>query len=239
MRLKLFIILSFTSQINAQLVTNNTELQTAITSNLISSNSKIEPIIEFRDSSNNECNNCTVTNIKIDSYNGTSAQSTDIFKWIILYGSYNEVSHSSFVGKYGVGSIINDNRSDGQANYHKIHHNYFASRTPVGVVNDLNDQDAIRIGTSTTSLSDSFTEVYDNLFYDWSGEVEIISNKSGKNKYYNNTFKDYQGTLTLRHGNDCEVYNNYFFADNNQFSGGIRVIGEGHKIYNNYINHCK
>jgi len=73
------------------------------------------------------------------------------------------------------------------------------------------------------------------LFYDWSGEVEIISNKSGNNKYYNNTFKDYQGTLTLRHGNECQVFNNYFFADNNEFSGGIRVIGENHKIYNNYI----
>ncbi len=204
-------------------------------SNLITSSSRIEPIIEFRDSGNNNCNNCKVSNIKIDSYNGTSAQSTDTFKWIILYGQYNEISNSSFVGKYGVGSIINDNRNDGIANYNKIHHNYFASRTAVGVVNDLNDQDAIRIGNSSTSLSDSYTEIYDNLFYDWSGEVEIISNKSGKNKFYNNTFRDYQGTLTLRHGNGSEVFNNYFFANNNLLSGGIRVIGEDHKIYNNYI----
>jgi len=145
------------------------------------------------------------------------------------------VSYSSFVGKYGVGSIINDNRDATSANYHKIHHNYFADRTPVGVVNVLNDQDAIRIGNSSTSLSDSYTEVYNNLFNNWSGEVEIISNKSGKNKYYNNTFRNYQGTLTLRHGNDCEVYGNYFFANNNLFSGGIRIIGENHKVYNNYV----
>ena len=204
-------------------------------SNLISSGGRIEPIIEFRDKSNNECNNCIVSNIKIDNYNGTSTQKEDIFKWIIIYGQYNEISYSSFLGKYGVGSIINDNRNNSEANYTKIHHNYFASRTPVGIVNDLNDQDAIRIGNSATSLSDSFTEVYDNLFYDWSGEIEIISNKSGKNKYYNNTFRDYQGTLTLRHGNNSEVYNNYFFANNNLLAGGIRVIGEGHKIYNNYI----
>ncbi|WP_338377474.1 chondroitinase-B domain-containing protein [uncultured Flavobacterium sp.] len=77
--------------------------------------------------------------------------------------------------------------------------------------------------------------VYNNLFNNWSGEVEIISNKSGKNKYYNNTFRNYQGTLTLRHGNDCEVYGNYFFANNNLFSGGIRIIGENHKVYNNYV----
>ncbi len=134
-----------------------------------------------------------------------------------------------------VGSIINDNRNTSTPNYTKIHHNYFANRTPVGVVNTLNDQDAIRIGTSGTSLSDSYTEVYDNYFYDFSGEIEVISNKSCHNKYYNNTFRDYQGCLTLRHGNDCEVYNNFFIANNKQLSGGIRVMGENHKIYNNYI----
>ena len=204
-------------------------------SNIVDNGSDLEPVIEFRSSNNTVCTNCKVTNVKIDSYNGTAAQSTDTFKWIILYGQYNEVSYSSFLGKYGVGSIINDNRDVVQVNYNKIHHNYFADRTPVGVINDLNDQDAIRIGNSSSSLSDSYTEVYDNLFNNWSGEVEIISNKSGKNKYYNNTFRNYQGTLTLRHGNNCEVYGNYFFANNNLFSGGIRVIGEGHYVYNNYI----
>jgi poly(beta-D-mannuronate) lyase len=212
-------------------------------SGLISSSGRIEPIIEFRDTSNNDCFNCHVRNIKIDSYNGTISQEEDIFKWIIIYGAYNEVSYSSFLGKKGVGSIINDNHNNSTPDYSKIHHNYFADRVPVGGdVNGFNDQDAIRIGVSTTSLSDSFTEVYDNFFNNWSGEVEIISNKCGSNKYYNNTFRDYQGTLTLRHGNNSEVYNNYFFAENNTFSGGIRVMGEDHKIYNNYIegvNHRK
>ena len=212
-------------------------------SGLISSSDRIEPIIEFRDISNNDCVNCHVRNVKIDSYNGTVSQEEDVFKWIIIYGEYNEVSYCSFLGKTGVGSIINDNHNNSTPDYSKIHHNYFADRIPVNNdINGLNDQDAIRIGVSSTSLSDSFTEVYDNFFNNWSGEVEIISNKCGSNKYYNNTFRNYQGTLTLRHGNGTEVYNNYFFAENNDFSGGIRVIGEGHKIYNNYIegvNHRK
>ena len=203
---------------------------------LISSSDRIEPIIEFRDTNNNDCFNCTVRNIKVDAYNGTSAQEEDIFKWVIIYGAYNEVSYSSFIGKNGVGSIINDNHNNSTPDYSKIHHNYFADRVPVNNdVNGLNDQDAIRIGVSTTSLSDSFTEVYDNFFNNWSGEVEIISNKSGSNKYYNNTFRDYQGTLTLRHGNNTEVFGNYFFGNNNSFSGGVRVIGEDHKVYNNYF----
>ncbi|MBQ4822322.1 polysaccharide lyase 6 family protein [Aquimarina sp. MMG016] len=210
-------------------------------SGLVTSSDRIDPIIEFRTSSSNECNNCTVTNIKIDGYNGTISQEKDTFKWIIVYGQFNEISYSSFIGKNGVGSIINDNRNAtstefAEPDFTKIHHNYFADRTPVNNdINGLNDQDAIRIGNSSTSLHPSNTEVYDNFFNNWSGEVEIISNKSGENKYYNNTFRDYQGTLTLRHGNNCEVYNNYFFANNNSFSGGVRVIGEGHKVYNNYI----
>lgn len=205
-------------------------------SGLITNDNRIEPVIEFRDTNNNDCVNCIVTNVVIDSYNGTSAQEEDIFKWIIIYGEYNEISYCSFIGKNGVGSIINDNHNNSTPDYSKIHHNYFADRVPVnGDVNGLNDQDAIRIGVSITSLSDSFTEVYNNFFNNWAGEVEIISNKCGSNKYYNNTFRDYQGTLTLRHGNNAEVFGNYFFGNTNSFSGGVRVIGEDHKVYNNYF----
>ncbi|MFD0989210.1 chondroitinase-B domain-containing protein [Mariniflexile jejuense] len=195
------------------------------------------PIIDFRTSSSSECNNCKVTNIKIDAFNQGTSQQTSVFKWILLRGSNNEISYSSFLGKHGVGSIINDNRDSSNPNYHKIHHNYFANRTPQGtsVVNDDNDQDAIRIGNSSTSLSNSFTEVYDNYFYNFVGEIEVISNKSGSNKYYNNTFEDYSGALTLRHGDNCEVFNNFFLANGKSFSGGIRIMGENHKIYNNYI----
>ncbi|WP_157757633.1 chondroitinase-B domain-containing protein [Pseudalgibacter alginicilyticus] len=196
------------------------------------------PLIDFRVNSSNVCNNCKVSNIKIDAFNQGSSQQTSVFKWILLRGANNEISYSSFVGKHGVGSIINDNRdSPAVENFHKIHHNYFANRTPQGtsVVNEDNDQDAIRLGNSSTSLSDSSSEVYDNYFYDFVGEIEVISNKSGNNKYYNNTFENYSGALTLRHGNNCEVYNNFFLANGQSFSGGIRVMGENHKIYNNYI----
>lgn len=203
-------------------------------SGLIVNNDRIDPIISFR-ANGNECDDCIVTNIKIEDYNGTSAQEEAVFKWILVYGFRNEISYSSFVGKHGVGSIINHNRNDGEADRTSIHHNYFADRTPVGEFNELNDQDAIRLGNSSTSLSESFSEVYENYFHNFSGEIEIISNKCGGNKYFNNTFRDYQGSLTLRHGNNCEVYGNFFFAENNSTTAGIRVIGEGHKIYNNYI----
>jgi len=198
--------------------------------NLTTSGSDIKPVIELK-----RCDYCKVLNNKIDNYNGTDFQKSMKFKWILNDGQYNEIAYNSFVGKYGVGSIINDNRNSSSPDYLMIHHNYFADRTPINEINEDNDQDAIRIGNSSTSLGDSFTEVYENYFYNFFGEIEVISNKSGQNKYYNNTFRNYAGTLTLRHGNNCEVFGNYFFAENNPFSGGVRVIGEGHKIYNNYI----
>lgn len=199
-------------------------------SNLVVSGTTIEPVFEL-----NQCDNCKIINNKIDNYNGTEAQKSLKFKWILTDGQYNEIAYNSFIGKYGVGSIINDNRNSTNPDYLQIHHNYFADRTPINGLNDDNDQDAIRIGNSSTSLNSSFTEVYDNYFYNFFGEIEIISNKSGENKYYNNTFRKYSGCLTLRHGDNCEVFDNYFFAENNLMSAGVRVIGEGHKIYNNYI----
>ena len=86
-------------------------------SGLISRSDRMEPIIEFRDTSNNDCVNCRVRNIKIDSYNGLASQEEDIFKWIIMYGEYNQVSYSSFLGKNGVGSIINDNHNNSTPDY--------------------------------------------------------------------------------------------------------------------------
>ncbi len=198
--------------------------------NLVTSSSTIEPVIELK-----RCDYCQVLNNLIDGYNGTEAQKELTFKWILTDGQYNEIAYNSFIGKYGVGSIINDNRNSSEPDYLSIHHNYFADRTPINEVNEDNDQDAIRIGNSGTSLNDSYTEVYSNYFENFFGEIEVISNKSGSNKYYNNTFRNYSGTLTLRHGNNCEVYGNYFFAEDNVYSGGVRVIGEGHKVYNNYI----
>ncbi len=198
--------------------------------NLVVSGSNIEPVIELK-----ECDHCKILNNKIDSYNGTEAQKELTFKWILADGQFNEIAYNSFTGKYGIGSIINDNRNSSDPDYLTIHHNYFADRTPINGFNEDNDQDAIRIGNSSTSLDDSFTEVYDNYFFNFVGEIEVISNKSGENKYYNNTFRDYSGSLTLRHGDNCEVYGNFFFGESNYSSAGIRVIGEGHRVYNNYI----
>jgi len=70
-----------------------------------------------------------------------------------------------------------------------------------------------------------------NLFVRCEGENELISNKSCNNIYRYNTLLDSKGTqLTLRHGNDCEVYGNYFRG-----TEGLRIFGDRHKIYENFF----
>lgn len=200
-----------------------------------------DAVLDFRSKNGNTvCRYCSLQNITFDNYNSSGENKV---RWVRMYGKYNEVAYCSFLRKRSLGSCIVVQRNSGNnasPDNHRIHHNYFAERRPQnGDFNDQNDQDAIRIGASSSSLTPSRTWVYNNYFHDWIGEIEVISNKSGENKFFNNTFDDYAGTLTLRHGNDCEVYNNYFFANQGEKSGGIRIIGEGHKIYNNYIQDVK
>ena len=100
------------------------------------------------------------------------------------------------------------NTEDSQENHHKIDHNYFGPRSILG----SNGGETLRIGTSHHSRTNSFTVVENNYFDRCDGELEIISNKSGKNKFLNNTFYESRGTLTMRHGNNNLVEGNVFFG---------------------------
>ena len=71
-----------------------------------------------------------------------------------------------------------------------------------------NGGETMRLGYSYQSMFVSRTTVEDNLFTQCDGEIEIISSKSCENVYRHNTFRDCEGTLTLRHGNRCVVDGN-------------------------------
>lgn len=185
-------------------------------------------IVEFRKSSSELAENCRLTNCRIIDYNPVS-DDTD-YKWVSIYGKNNRVDHCNFEGKNNEGALLVV-WLNGSPNYHQIDHNYFADIPELG----RNGGETIRIGTSTNSMTESRTIVEYNLFESCDGEIEIISNKSGFNVYRYNTFRDNDGTLTLRHGNDCDVYGNFFFGHPDKNSGGVRIIGERHKVYNNYF----
>jgi Chondroitinase B len=120
----------------------------------------------------------------------------------------------------------------GQAANHRIDSNYFADR-PVGRTS--NGYEMIRIGDSATSNTNAGVVVENNLFKSTDGEIEIISIKSNDNIYRYNTITESAGTLTLRHGDRATVEGNFILGNEKDGSGGVRVIGQDHKIFNNYI----
>jgi len=188
-------------------------------------------IIDFRTSSKDNAYNCVLTNCVIDKYNQLAKDSTD--HWIEVWGKKNTIEYCYFGGKTNGGTtlVVWPNDSSSTNNDHHIYRNYFAYRPVLGV----NGGETIRIGTSQVCTNSSASIVEGNYFERCNGEIEIISNKSGDNKYLNNTFYECEGCLTLRHGNRATVSGNWFIGNEVKGTGGVRVINEGHLIYNNFF----
>lgn len=172
--------------------------------------------------------NCRLTNSSVVGYN--PPEKTTEYTYTSLYGEHNRVDHCYFEGKTNLAPTLVVWLSE-KPNFHQIDHNYFGPRPDVAG----NGGETIRIGTSTWSFHDSFTKVDANIFARCNGETEIVSVKSCKNTISNNLFYESVGTLTLRHGNNNEVFGNIFIGNQIENTGGIRIIGENHNVYNNYL----
>ncbi|HPO67170.1 MAG TPA: chondroitinase-B domain-containing protein [Paludibacteraceae bacterium] len=196
-------------------------------------------VISFRTSSSQLAENCRLTNTVIENYN-PSDNAIDS-KWISIYGKNNKVDHCSFVNKTNSGTLMVVWLTNGVTVNHEISDNYFGYRNPNldANGNELNGQEIIRIGDSSTSMTTAGVIVSGNFFEHCNGEIETISNKSCGNIYTNNLFLECKGTLTLRHGNNCTVAGNYFFGNGISNTGGVRIIGENHKVYNNYFENLR
>lgn len=181
-----------------------------------------------------ESSHCRVSGCSIDG-TGSGYNTTDS-KWVSIYGTQNEVSHCSFIDKRNMGCLLVVWMEEGVVPAHAIKDNYFSR--PYTHYDDKgkarNGQEAIRIGTSTYSMSDGGCTVTGNFFQNVNGELaEIISNKSCANLYEGNVFEGGEGTLTLRHGNRCTVRGNYFRSGGKSNVGGVRIIGEDHVVEKN------
>jgi poly(beta-D-mannuronate) lyase len=188
-------------------------------------------VISFSETKDTLANHSRVTEVVIDGFSNPDKFNSD--KWVVMYGKNNRFDHNHLVGKNnaGVTMAVRLNSESSQENHHRIDHNYFGPRPILG----SNGGETLRIGTSKYSLTDSFTIVESNYFDRCNGEVEIISNKSGKNQFLNNVFFESRGTLTLRHGNGNLVEGNVFFGNGKEHTGGIRVINADQTIRNNYM----
>lgn len=150
--------------------------------------------------------------------------------YLTVSGDDNQVDHNTFQNKATEGQMISVQGpgSSEMAQRNWIHHNYFTNFTPTS-----NNCSSIQVGLSGRSLSASHTLVEYNLFVNTRGENENICNKSCDNVYRFNTFGEGSSELSLRHGNRCLVYANFFIG-----SEGIRFYGHQHKIYSNYFERC-
>lgn len=195
-------------------------------------------IVEFRSSTSSFANNCRLTNTVIDNCNNpdesyrSSADKSE--RWVMLYGKDNRVDHCYFKNKMngGVIMMVVIKEANSQNNSHVIDYNFFGNRpyfTPG------NNAEIIRLGDSNTSQLVCNTLIENNFFYTCDGEVEIISIKSCDNIIRKNVFYESQGSVVCRHGHRNTIESNAFIGNNLKNCGGVRIINEGHKVYNNFF----
>jgi poly(beta-D-mannuronate) lyase len=191
-------------------------------------------IITFKTDKNNVANNCRITNCLIDDFNKPKRLDEDY--WVSFYGKKNRIDHCTFRNKKNLGVlmavILDDEKS--RENFHSIDHNFFDGRPPLG----SNAGEIIRVGVSQHCTFNSNTVIADNYFKNCDGETEIISLKSCENIIKNNVFKECQGCVTLRHGNNNTVFNNIFLGNGKEGTGGVRIINEGNWVVNNLFYEC-
>ncbi len=188
-------------------------------------------VISFRTSKNDLANHVRVHNTVIDGFSNPERYSADT--WVAIYGKNNTFDHNSLLnkGNRGVTLAVKMTTKASQENGHVIEYNYFGPRQTLG----SNGGETLRIGTSHYSRDYSNTVVQHNYFDRTSGELEIISSKSCGNIIKGNVFFESQGTLTMRHGHNTLVENNYFLGNGKPNTGGIRIINEYQTVKNNYL----
>ncbi|AZQ64682.1 T9SS type A sorting domain-containing protein [Flammeovirga pectinis] len=194
--------------------------------------------IEFRRSGSNSDfgTNCTMRNCAFDDL---YTEAPDKSRWIVLHGESNVVENCSFINKKSAGAciLVELYYSEGLNPNHTIRNNYFYNITPKDdFTTNSGDCEAIRIGVSSFQSVEANVVVEGNYFQEADGENEIITNKSAKNKFLRNTFRNCRGSLVLRHGAGALVEGNFFLGEGKEKSGGIRVSDRDHVIINNYMD---
>ncbi|MGD7654561.1 MAG: chondroitinase-B domain-containing protein [Verrucomicrobiales bacterium] len=161
--------------------------------------------------------------------------------WLFVEGYDHLVTRCSFIGKTSLNSTVFIKPTEGAGTKttprnHVLSFCYFGPRTVIGD----NGYESIRIADSTKQDYEMHCLIESNYFYqaissNAASEMEVISNKSRGNIYRGNVFEDCDGQLTLRHGRNCVVEGNCFLGTGGSRESGVRVIGTGHTVRNNYI----
>ncbi|OQP45907.1 hypothetical protein A4H97_32210 [Niastella yeongjuensis] len=152
-------------------------------------------------------------------------------EYLTIAGSDHQVDYNTFHNKSSMGRFLAIRGEGSQiAERLWIHHNYFYNFTSQG---GKNGAEAFQFGLSGFSMSKSNSIVEYNLFEECEGENELISIKASGVTLRYNTIRNCKAQFTLRHGNFCQVYGNYFHN-----TPGLRIFGDDHIIYSNYFEVC-
>lgn len=152
-------------------------------------------------------------------------------EYLLIAGSDHQVDYNTFQNKDSLGRFLAIRGSGGQiAERLWIHHNYFKKQKNQG---NRNGAEALQFGLSGFSLSSSNSILEYNLFEDCDGENELISIKASRVTIRYNTIRNCPAQFTLRHGNFCQVYGNYFIN-----TPGLRIFGDDHQVYSNHFENC-
>ena len=163
-------------------------------------------------------------------------------KWVSIWGYKNCVERCSFLDKRDLGQNLIVRMEKGESAPEAVIRYCHFSR-PQSMLNErgnrINGQCCIRIGTSNVAQQQGSCVVEGCYFEHCNGEGEIISGKSCGNIFRNNLFLECRGSLTLRHGNNSQVLNNYFIGKSAPLSAGVRIVGEGHIVRGNYFERLR
>jgi len=176
--------------------------------------------------------------------------------WVMITGiaddtlalsHHNTIDRNLFENKKELGNFLTiegtKKSSPAVSQYDVIEWNHFRNIGPRAE----NVLEAIRIGSSTYTLSRGYTILQNNLFERCDGDPEYISIKLSDCIVRSNTFVECLGSLSLRHGNHSTVERNVIIGNGRTGSfldstgktwtlgtGGIRFCADSMIITGNY-----
>lgn len=190
-----------------------------------------------------DSDHCRVTRNELNLSQSPRFTGNGMVHWVYIKGekaNHNRIDHNRFTGKRQSGYYIGiegehatGSPGTGAMPIHtRIDRNHFRD---VGRSN-ANGAETIKIGSgSRTVLTFAHTIVEYNLFERCSGEVEIISVKSSGNTIRWNTFLESEGAVVLRYGNASDMYGNFFYGNEKERTGGVRLHGTDHRVFHNHF----
>lgn len=152
--------------------------------------------------------------------------------WIYITGStlgHHTIERNLFENKTALGRfiLIAGDTATGASRNNTISYNHFRNTGPY----KGNGMEAITVGSSALSTTYGGNRVEYNLFENCTGDAEVISLKSNNNIVRFNTFRNNEGSISVRQANGSEIYGNFILGG----KSGIRIYGKDTRIFNNYI----